>query len=127
MTDSMALSTDTDGTTETEKTWYKMLFFVSRIPNRYFDLPQPQNGRRSSLKPNFDPSVFFSFSSTNVTQKGANMVQQGGVPNFEKHLHSCDVHFAVGEKQILETRCIKLHALFVDPLRDFSNAHTLFF
>ena len=45
-------------------------------------------------------------------------------------MHFCDVHFPLGEMQILETRCIKQDAFVVDPLREsqgVSNAHTLIF
>ena len=51
-------------------------------------------------------------------------------PKFRQIWIFCDVHISSGEKQILETRCIKQHAFLVDPLRDlcdFSNAHTLMF
>ena len=32
----------------------------------------------------------------------------------------CEVQFSSGEKQILETGCIKQHAFLVDPLRDLN-------
>ena len=52
-----------------------------------------------------------------------------GGSNFKK-MYFCDVHFSLGEKQILETRCIKQHAFLVDPQGvsfDFSSTHTLMF
>ena len=53
-----------------------------------------------------------------------------GAKKFEKPMHFCDVHFSIGEKQILQTRCIKEYGWLVDPLRDLfglSSAHTLIF
>ena len=49
---------------------------------------------------------------------------------FLKKCIFCDVHLSSGEKQLLETKCIKQHAFWVDPLRvlyGFSKAHTLMF
>ena len=47
----------------------------------------------------------------------------------KKKNHFCDVHISFGEKQILETRCIKQHAFLVDPLgvsHDFRMLTTVF-
>ena len=80
----------------------KTCCFVTHIPNRNFDPPQPQNGPR-----------VFSFSSTTVPQMVEKKECKNEVAqNFEKKKHFFDVHFSLGEKQILETRCIKQHAFF---------------
>ena len=106
MTDSMALSTDTDGTTETEKTWYNMLFLchISRT-----DISTSLNLKIGVGLPKTE---FRSLSAFVVlfTERDAEESKHGATkraPNFDKHVHSCDVHFALGVKQILETRCIK--------------------
>ena len=107
----------------------KTCCFVTHIPNRNFDLRQPQNGPRGPKNLISVPQCF-SFSSTTVPKMEENTVQNEGSQNFEKYMHFCDVHFSLTDQQILETRCIKQHAFLVDPLRDlhgFTNAHTLMF
>ena len=59
----------------------------------------------------FRSPCVFSFSSTIVPQMAENTVHKWGDRKFSKK-HFCEVHFSLGEKQILETRCIKQHAFF---------------
>ena len=97
----------------------KTCCFATHIPNRNFDLPQPQNGPRGPQKLDFDPPVFFSFSSTTVPQMVENTLQK---PKKSKNYNFGDVHFSFGDKQILETRCVKQHMhVLVDPLRDLNG------
>ena len=61
----------------------------------------------------FRSPCVFSFSSTTVPQRAENTVHKWGDRKFrKKKTHFCELHFSLGEKQILETRCIKQHAFF---------------
>ena len=83
-----------------------------------------------SQKPNFDPPVFFVLFNDRAADGRKHNAKMREDRNFQKTMHFFDVLFSFGEKQILETRCIKQHALLVDPLRDFyrfSNARPLMF
>ena len=58
LTDSMTLSTDTDGTTQTDNAWYYLLF-CDTYPEPKFRPPSTSKWAKGSHKPNFDLPVFF--------------------------------------------------------------------
>ena len=100
---------------------------MTSIPNRNFDLPQPQNGPRGPKNLTSIPLCFFVLFN-DCAADGGKHCKNEGLKFSKKCILRCALSF--GEKQILETRCIKQHAFLVDPLRDvngFSNAHTLMF
>ena len=129
MTDSTTLSTDTDGTTDDRQHVVKPAVFVTHIPNRNFDSPQPQNGNRGPKNLISILLCFIVLFNDRFRRWQKTQCKNEG-PKNSKNMHFCGVHFSFSEKQILETRCIKQHAFLVRPLRDlhgFSNAHTLMF
>ena len=57
-----------------------------------------------------------------------NTMKNEGAQKIENICILCDVHFSLGEKQFLDTRCVKQHAFLVDQLHDFygfSNAQEI--
>ena len=59
MTDSMTLSTDTDGTTDDRQHVVKPAVFLTHIPNRNFNIPSTSIWAKGSQKTNFGLPVFF--------------------------------------------------------------------
>ena len=68
MTDSMTLSTDTDGTTERQTTRGKTCCFVTHIPNRNVDSSQPQKWAKRSPKNLISPQMV-----ENTVHSGSNL------------------------------------------------------
>ena len=84
MTDSMTLSTDTDGTTETDNTWQNLLF-CDTYPEPKF---RPRSIKMGQGVPNtwFRSPCVFSFSSTTVPQMEENSAKIKG-PKISKNMH----------------------------------------
>ena len=65
------------------------------------------------------------FFSTTVPQK--TQCKNEGARNFEKISMFCNVHLSLGEKQILETRCVKQHAFWsIHWMFHLIFAHSIF-